>query len=269
MSEVSLLVLSCDRYSDLWQPFFTLFWQNWSDCPFPVYLLSNYQSCDDPRVTTLPVGEDVSWSGGLKQALTRIPTPYVMLLLEDFFLLSAVDTPRILACYNTLRQLDGDMLRLKPDPPPNHPVAGFSAIGQIDKDAFFRISTQAAIWRREFLLSLLQERESAWEFEVKASDRSRQISDRLYCTWEPVLDYSHAIEKGKWFRWAAKRFGEMEIGCDFTRRPVMTVGESWQWNSVRISGQLRMRLLQILSWEQRQQLRQLKNRVLGTTKPSI
>jgi len=37
----SILIPSCDKYSDLWRPFFTLFWRHWPDCPFPVYLGSN------------------------------------------------------------------------------------------------------------------------------------------------------------------------------------------------------------------------------------
>ncbi|HEY9596459.1 MAG TPA: hypothetical protein V6D33_02175 [Cyanophyceae cyanobacterium] len=258
MSEIAIVVLSCDRYSDLWQPFFSLFWQNWSDCPFPIYLLSNYQSFSDRNVISVPIGEDLSWSKGLKQILEQISTPYTLLFLEDFFLLSPVDNARVLSCFETLRKLEGDMLRLKPDPPPNQPVQGFPEIGRIGMDAFFRISTQTALWRREFLLNLLQENESAWEFEVNASDRSRDLGNGLYCTWQPVFHYSHVIEKGKWFRWAAKRFGDMDIGCDLSRRPVMTIADSLKWNYVRVNGQLRMRVLQSLSWEQRQQLRKLK-----------
>jgi hypothetical protein len=258
MSEISIVVLSCDRYSDLWKPFFSVFWKNWPDCPFPVYLLSNYQSFNHPQVNSVQIGEDLSWSKGLKQMLERIPTPYTLLFLEDFFLLAPVDTARVLSCFDALRELDGDMLRLKPDPGPNQQVEGFSSIGRIDIDSPFVISTQTAIWRREFLLKLLQEKESAWEFEVKGTERSRDIGKGLYCTWEPIFNYSHVIERGKWFRWAAKHFGEMGIGCDFTRRPVMTIGDSLQWNYMRINRQLRMWVLQFLSWEQRQQLRKLK-----------
>ena len=266
MSKISLLVVSCDRYSDLWKPFFTIFWRNWPDCPFPVYLGSNYQSFHHPQVTVLQIGEDFSWSGGIKEMLKRIPTPYVLLFLEDFFLLEPVDTACVLSSFETLQKLNGDMLRLKPDPPPDHLLESFPGIGQIDLDTMFRVSTQTAIWRREFLLNLLQEKESAWEFEVKGSERSREMSNGFYGTREPIFQYSHVIERGKWFRWSAKHFGEMELGCDFRRRPVMTLTDSLKWNYMRINGKLRMKLLQGLSWEQRHQIRQLKTRFFNLNK---
>jgi hypothetical protein len=38
---LAVIVVSCDLYSDVWKPFFTLFFKYWNDCPFPVYLTSN------------------------------------------------------------------------------------------------------------------------------------------------------------------------------------------------------------------------------------
>ena len=40
-SDCSILVVSCDRYRDLWTPFFTLFQRYWPDCDMPVYLGTN------------------------------------------------------------------------------------------------------------------------------------------------------------------------------------------------------------------------------------
>ncbi len=41
-SELAILVCSCDKYADVWEPFFKLFFKFWPDCPYPIYLLSNY-----------------------------------------------------------------------------------------------------------------------------------------------------------------------------------------------------------------------------------
>ena len=37
-SDSAILILSCDKFSDLWKPFFDLFWKYWPDCPYNVYL---------------------------------------------------------------------------------------------------------------------------------------------------------------------------------------------------------------------------------------
>ena len=40
-SQYAVVVSSCDAYSDAWKPFFKLFFKYWSDCPFPIYLVTN------------------------------------------------------------------------------------------------------------------------------------------------------------------------------------------------------------------------------------
>ena len=39
-NKFAILIVSCDKYSDLWDPFFKLFFKFWPDCPFNIYLLS-------------------------------------------------------------------------------------------------------------------------------------------------------------------------------------------------------------------------------------
>ena len=85
MVDTCILILSCDKYNDLWGPFFTLFWQYWPDHSFKVYLGSNLLVYNDPRVKTIDIGEDNNWSHGLLKILELIDTPYIILMLEDFF----------------------------------------------------------------------------------------------------------------------------------------------------------------------------------------
>lgn len=85
MVDISVLIVSCDKYSDLWKPFFTLFWRYWPNSSFKVYLGSNYLVYKDSRVKTIAIGEDKSWSQGLLDMVSRIDTPFIILMLEDFF----------------------------------------------------------------------------------------------------------------------------------------------------------------------------------------
>jgi hypothetical protein len=223
----AVLVPSCDAYSDLWAPFFALFWRFWPDCPFPVYLGANAGTFDHPRVIALPSNQGTNWANRVREHVAAVPTPYVLLVLEDFFWRRPTPTGEVLSLLQALRRLDGEMLRLTNRPPPDHRVPGYPAIGRIDPGAPFRASTQAAIWRRATLLHLLAPGESIWEFEVGGSRRSDQWPDGFYSTWDQVLPYAyHVVEKGKWFRHEARRFARMGIGCDFAARPVMTRSEA-------------------------------------------
>lgn len=222
----AVLVMSCDAYRDLWRPFFTLFWRYWPDCPFPVYLGATYAKYDDQRVTTLAAGDE-TWGNAFRRCLERIDAEYVLLLLEDYFLKDPISTPALLRALTTVDALEGAVLRLYPSPGPDVELPGQDEIGLICLDAPYRVSMQPAIWSRAALLHITRDEESIWEFEWKGTRRSRAIDKGFFATFEPVLRYRHVVERGRWFRSAAKHYRREQIGCDFAARsvigPVQTV----------------------------------------------
>jgi hypothetical protein len=213
--------MSCDAYRDLWTPFFTLFWRYWPDCPFPVYLGTNSAYFDDPRVRNLRAGNH-EWSQRLKAHLQQIEAEYVLLLLEDYFFTASISTEAINESLHWLHRLNGIVLRLFPCPGPDEPLEHNRAIGRIYPYAWYRVSTQAAIWKKPQLLELLLDHESIWDFELKGSQRTQLQPQGFYSTYKAVIRYQQVVERGEWFWYAARRFGKQRIGCDFAARPVMS-----------------------------------------------
>lgn len=79
-SEVTILVSSCDKYEDAWEPFFRLLNIQWPDCPYNIVLSTetkNYD-CDFLNVETINSSPKLSWSSRLKNVLTQISTEYVL-----------------------------------------------------------------------------------------------------------------------------------------------------------------------------------------------
>ena len=60
------------------------------DFPYPIHLVSNFKDCGAGDITTLKVGDLVSWSERLLAALSRVYTPYILFLQEDYWLTSPV-----------------------------------------------------------------------------------------------------------------------------------------------------------------------------------
>lgn len=254
----SVLVPSCDAYADLWTPFLTLFWRYWPDCPFPVHLGSNDLSFDDPRVMVVHAGHGRNFTNRVREQIESLSTPFVLLMLEDFFLRRMVNTQAVLDGLDALRRLDGEVLRLVPRPKPDSPVRGYATLGRITPGAPYRVSTQAAIWKRETLLALMREGESIWEFELQGTVRSMERSEGFYGVWQPLLPYGHhVVERGKWFPWDAWRFGRMDIGCDFQRRGIMTVGETLQWTIRKTVAMV----LGLIPWKQRESVLRVLRRL--------
>src|SRR5438552_6055487 len=94
--DVSILVVSCDAYQDLWGIFFRCLFSYWPDCPFPIYLGSNFRRYPDERVRTIQIGSDVDYSSNLLKMLARIPSEWVVLWIEDRPPASSIETCRVL-----------------------------------------------------------------------------------------------------------------------------------------------------------------------------
>ncbi len=226
---VTIVVCSCDDYSDLWRPFFNLFFGHWPDRPWKVVLMSNEMKFAHPAVETADVGHLGSWSTELRAVLSRVSSSHVLLMLDDFFLREDVDQSNIERCFQQMVERKGNMLRLLPRPGPDVRLSGERLVGLVPRGAPYRVSAQSAIWRKAALESLLVDGESIWEFECSGSQRSNAW-DGFYAVWRPVMPYGHhVIERGRWFRWEARRFSKMNVGCDFSKREVMTRSQQLSW----------------------------------------
>lgn len=228
----AVLVSSCDAYADLWLPYFTLFERHWSSCPWPCYLMSNEKDFVHPALNgVLKTSKTGSWSDNMQEALQKIEAPYLLFTLEDFFLQAKVNSIKIEKALHFAQSHQAHCVRLVPNPGPQQALENESSFGILVPGAAYRVSTQAAIWRRESLLTLLKEGESIWEFELNGTKRSESLFfDGFYGSTGTLLPYfHHVIERGKWFPWEKWKFTRHEIGCEFAARPSMSFGEAAWW----------------------------------------
>ncbi len=228
----SIVVSSFDAYQDVWKPFFTFFFKYWPDCPFPVYLISNYLDYQDDRVKTLKVGEDKNWTSNIKIALENIESDYFIFFIEDYFLNKRVDTKRIEKLLEIAQSEDVAYLRLYPSPGPDRPFKDYSEVGEIDSQAPYRTSLMSAIWNKKDFLDLLVDGENAWEVELKGTERSRScqkhfLSVKRSKMWNrnnnpAVSYYSTAIKKGVWDLGAVNFCKKHGVKLDTNKRSVQS-----------------------------------------------
>lgn len=224
---VAVLVVSCDRYRDLWNPFFALFWRFWPDCPFRVYLLSNTIGFSHPRVTSLLVGPDDSWSDNLIRGLPRVEEKYIFLFIDDLLLFEAVDTAAVLEVLEGFVGSNGNYLRMNPHPRPDGMLNHI--VGVVSKGTIYRTATVSSVWKKSILLALLTSGETAWDFEVYGTVRSDAYSG-FYSTHERLIPALNAVIKGKWERRALARIRLLGLGLHLGTRKVMSWSESFHYH---------------------------------------
>jgi len=205
MKEVSILVVSCDRYTDLWDPFFRCFFKYWPDCPYPVYLGTNYRKFADGRVSSLDIGRDISYSDNLLAMLSRVDSPWVILWVEDRFLSHRVSSERISEVIGkAARHQTGYLKLISASPLVNDHIEG-EEFGEIPKGAKYRACITIGLWRKEVLERLLVPGETAWEIERNGSRRSALFPERFLAygrrvRFETAIRDRHILKKGSILR---------------------------------------------------------------------
>jgi hypothetical protein len=195
-------------------------------------------------------GSASSWGEELKICLRQVKEPELIVMLEDFFLRTPVQTARLLNAVEEWRGREGKALRLHPRPGPDKKLAGTTTFGECTAGAPYRVCLQATVWVRSVLLELLLEGETPWAFELSGTARASQTEGGYYCSYKSLLPYkTHVVEKGEWYLDAARTFRKLDVGCDFNQRSVMSLrtyirikwGRGWAWLLGGMSWQTRLR----------------------------
>lgn len=114
---MKILVLSCDKYEPIWEPFFILLDKYYPNHP-KCYLVTETKIC--PYCATINVNIQ-TWTRRFKTALEQIKDDTVLVLLDDFFIRKPVDEKRIenikftddIICYNFELEYREPAIRLK------------------------------------------------------------------------------------------------------------------------------------------------------------
>ena len=217
-ADCTILVTSCDAYRDVEGPFLRLFRKYWPDCPFE--LAVNGETAAEPGFDReLLSGKGRTWSAMLADALGRISTPYVILMMNDYFLESPVDTALVLRRLEEAKAKDALNYRLNPNPP------------RAVKNTAYCVSCQVGIWNRTFLKSLAERTKSAWEFERYGSFMFDETDPRpLLVTETKEFPFLDVIHKGYWEPWGVDLLVREGIRYDFGvrgRPPVRVRVKEW------------------------------------------
>ena len=222
----SVLIYSCDKYSDVWGPFFKLFFKYW-DCPYQVYLCTESEQCLIPEVKT--INADGTWSERIQKAVREIPTKYVIGMCEDMFFRKPIRQNVIddcirymehdgqIGCFNFEKEYEPGIQLLSSEYPSfgQKPAAGHH----------FQKSCQPTLWRRSYFEKLLDCKLDAWNWEWQEREYPMKHYIWVGSLEETVFSYGlhdrqgFGIVQGKWFEKDVVPLFEKEgIDIDFSIR---------------------------------------------------
>ncbi len=199
-NELSILVYSCNKNSDMWTIFLKLFKRYWNDCKYKLILLTDYYE-DEKSIEGFDdvVVLDDSWYNMIMAGLERARTPYVMLFMDDYLLCDYVNNQDIDNYIDIARKYNCGNIRffysnmLKPKTFRRDERFDFYGPGSA-----YSITTQVGIWDVDFLKRNIKPQWSAWDFERVGSIEIEDKKQPLLGTKKYVFPYIEGIRKGKW-----------------------------------------------------------------------
>lgn len=193
---------TCDKYSDLWIPFCDFFKKYWPDYKGIIYFNSEEKdfAYEGLNIVNLKVGIR-DFSDREIEGLKRVNEDFILLMMDDLFLMGSVDNKGIEEYFNFFLKMNLDSLVLRKlesyevTVPLNFRNAEIVIPPSIDM-----LSSQLAFWKKESFIRCLNVDDGPWEMEWFGSMRANISHLKLACTSENLIPSlpGGALRIGKW-----------------------------------------------------------------------
>lgn len=199
MGKLAVIIVTCDKYSWIWDTWYYYFKKFWGiDCP--VYFLNETLDIHHPDITQIKV--DIpganKWTTRVRKSVIQIPEDHLFVLMEDILFNESIDD-LFRELYIAFEFMEADALRIRYKPT----IADIKNIDYWVQGRKLKLLSQRSkylasfspnIWRKEYLLHCLRKNESIWKCE--RSRRLRYKGFKVY-DYERTGWYVNAVIKGE------------------------------------------------------------------------
>ena len=241
--KITMLLLSCDGYSDLWDDFFNLKEKFWPDCQYKWYVVTESKDYQRTNVEAIKCGKELNWAGRFRKAVQFAESPLVGVFLEDYYINAPIDDERIskLVAFTIDQKVDfldlGNVFKHKINQSNKQYYSDHLIV--IDKHLRYGLDTAAAIWNKDYLLALIGEGDyNAWQFEKKCCDIAATeegysglilADDRLSFNVSEIP----VVVQGKFYPPVIEDFRKRGYEIDTSKRKVMSWGQQFKYDFKR------------------------------------
>ena len=232
----TVLVNTTDSFEDCWIPFFTLFKKYWPEYDGIIYLNTETKSFNFQGLKIISIQSNklnpnnkITWSECLIRALKVIETDVILYLQDDYFFKDFVKNDLIIKYSDLMvKHKDIDCIHLTDQAVlAENKMSHHPCLYPVKLKQDYRISCQAALWRKEILLKYLRSHENAWQFEKFGSKRALIFKDNFFVVdpkqvklnqFEVIPYIFTGIIKGRWKEEVVPLFDENKITIDYEKR---------------------------------------------------
>ena len=184
-SDISTLTCACDPYLFLWEDYTKLFNKYWLLNTHNVVVgetkslkSKNFDFIAPGRLKN-SAGKDL-WGKRTLLALEKIKTPYVFCMLIDYYFVCDITKDFIEKQIDFLNTNNANKLLLDEYSPFYDLHLHSPPYYRFDNKSSYQTSLMPAIWRTEWLKSIIKENDSPWDFETLGTHRIKNQDNRVY-----------------------------------------------------------------------------------------
>lgn len=233
-NNMTIIVVSCDEYADMWDNFFFCKEKYWPDCPYPIVLANNSIMYKREGVETINCGDESQWSNRTRIVLNQIQTKYVCFVLEDFYFSSSINTEHFESAISLMEKDNISyykLLSLSKIKTPNYRIIPY--LREIPDNLPYGISLMAAIWEKDFFLDKIGNGNyNPWKFEVdRIKEEKKANGDRIVGVFDDrnILNICHMAVQGKYLPPAVNTMKRKGFCFDFSKREIMPKYSYWMY----------------------------------------
>ncbi len=212
-NRLSVIISSCDKFSDLWDENIAQYRGFWQGEPCDTFLVTDKPTSRHfDGVEIVVADENMSFPSRIQYALQFVKTDYVLVTLDDYFLIRPVKAGNLLSLVDTAKEDNIDYLllydRRKTNPKKYDSI---DVLHDIDLTRKYAVTLYPAIWKVSFLYKTVKEETTPWAYE--ASLTKTAIEENAVCKFSHTgsFDILDVIRKGKVLHRAKRYFKKHEI----------------------------------------------------------
>lgn len=215
---MKIVVLSCDKNDDLFEPFYHCIEKYYKNHPEIIYITETIQN---PYYKTINKNYPLEqWTKRIREALKEIDDDQILLIMDDCFIRKQVDIDRI----NYLStQLKGNIAMFEFEKTYDINDTETDVIGMKKRQhgADYEVSLNCGLWNKNKLIKILSGDYTPWQIEINGNNYGYDfyinsgdyIIDWGYITWLPT-----GVFRGKWCKNVIPFFEKEGIIIDYNRR---------------------------------------------------
>lgn len=218
----AIIISTCEKFSDLWEENIRHFKQHWKGNLPRIILVS-----DAATGRKIPDVEIVWFAANMpfriKQALSIVDCAYVLVTLDDYFLIQDTQEKDISRLVEACERDSIHYLQLyhrrKSKVNDKKPLLSFETI---DLDVNYAVSLYPAIWNKKFLDFCIKEDMSPWEFEPKLTRFAREYHANCAFSKKCCFYILDVVRKGRVLHKAQRYFKKTKVNIG--NRPIIGYG---------------------------------------------